>query len=107
MPRKPPPINRCGAIPAVADAPPRITSPLRDVVYTLRRDRPDETIALQATAAADARTLYWFADKGLLGSAPARGTGLPWRPERAGIYALTVVDDLGRSAARQLTVDYQ
>ncbi len=107
MPRKPPPVNRCGAIPAVPDAPPRITSPLRDVVYTLRRDRPDETIALQATAAADARTLYWFADKALLGSTPARGAGLPWRPDRAGIFALTVVDDLGRSTGRQLTVDYK
>ncbi|WP_308431459.1 penicillin-binding protein 1C [Chitinilyticum piscinae] len=107
MPRKAPPAMSCGAIPSIVDAPPRITSPLRDVVYTLRQGRGEETIALQATAAADARTLYWFADRALLGSSSAGGSGLAWRPDRAGIYQLSVVDDLGRSSSRQLTIDYQ
>ena len=73
--------------------------------YTLRLSRPQETIALQATAGADARALYWFADKSYLGSLPNASGGLPWRPETGGWHSLTVVDDKGRSTTRDVRVE--
>ncbi|KAF0814538.1 Penicillin-binding protein 1C [Andreprevotia sp. IGB-42] len=107
MPRRAPPRAECDGKLAVADYPPRITSPLTNVAYTLRLSRPEETIALQAVAAGDAKTLFWFDNQALLGQTDARGSGLPWRPMGGGWHQLTVVDDQGRSASRQLQVEMQ
>jgi penicillin-binding protein 1C len=85
-----------------ADAP-SITSPLREVTYTLRTSRPDERIALQATAAGTVKTLYWFSGNRFLGrSAPL--AALAWRPDHEGLYELRVVDDRGQMAERSLRV---
>lgn len=107
MPRRPPPTASCAGagIPNDESDVPHITSPLLSVAYTLRLSRPQETIALQATAGADARSLYWFSDKNYLGSLPSASGGLPWRPETAGWHSLTVVDDKGRSATRDIRVE--
>ena len=105
LPRRVPPADDCAGVPAVAvDAAPRIRSPLSQVTYSLRLSQPQESIALAASAGADARRLYWFADQRLLGEV-AVGRVLDWRPERAGRYRLSVSDDLGRSAQRSLDVE--
>lgn len=104
--RRAAPEQHCHARPMQATGePPRIRSPLSDVSYTLRRSRPDETLALEADAAGDVSTLYWFADKDFLGAAAAKQHGLNWRPRQAGRFRLTVVDDHSRSAGRHLIVE--
>lgn len=90
---------------AVANDPPRLASPLAKVTYTLRLSRPEETIALHASAAADSAVLYWFVGTRYLGSKPSNGV-LDWRPDRAGLHDLTVVDDQGRSTSRTLAVEF-
>lgn len=84
---------------------PRISSPLSQVTYSLRLSQPQENIALAASAAADARILYWFADQRLLGRATPQAP-LQWRPEKSGRYRLRVIDDQGRSSSRLLRVEF-
>lgn len=107
MPRKPPPTASCQGAGVLADQEdiPRITSPLRAVSYQIRLSKPAETIALQATAAADANTLYWFSGKSYLGNTPSKGSGLAWRPSISGWHTLTVVDDKSRSQSRDIQVE--
>jgi penicillin-binding protein 1C len=109
LPRRlpPDPSPACGSvsIAMIGGDPPRLSSPLAHVAYTLRLSRPEETIGLQASAGADAEVLYWFAGSRYLGR--SRGDEvLPWRPERSGQFDLTVVDPLGRNASRTLAVDF-
>ncbi|MDO8787919.1 MAG: penicillin-binding protein 1C [Sulfuritalea sp.] len=85
-------------------AAPRITSPLRGVVYTQRLSRPEEqAIALQATVDAGVARLYWFAGEKYLGTAP-RGRSLAWLPPGPGHYVLRAVDDAGRADTREVAV---
>jgi penicillin-binding protein 1C len=107
MPRRVPPQANCDNAGVVTDAEnaPKITSPLKSVSYQLRLSRPDETIALQATAGGDAELLYWFSGKQFLGSTPSKGAGLPWRPAEAGWHSITVVDDKARSHSRDVKVE--
>ncbi|MEZ0238008.1 MAG: penicillin-binding protein 1C [Methylophilaceae bacterium] len=107
MPRRAPPTAGCAGAGIASDEAdvPHITSPLLNVAYTLRLSRPQETIALQATVGADARTLYWFSDKAYLGSQPANSGGIAWKPDSAGWHSLTVADDKGRSASRDVRVE--
>jgi len=84
---------------------PQIRSPLTQVSYQLRLSQPQESIALNANAASDATTLYWFADQTLIGQAPPQST-LNWRPGKSGEYRLRVSDDQGRSASRGLRVEF-
>lgn len=105
IPRRAPPQNpACPYAEAVAGQAPRITSPLLGAVYSLRvGQRMQSEIALSATADADARALYWFADRNYIGrSLPGRA--LFWRPRVAGDYTLRVVDDHGRADVRALRV---
>jgi penicillin-binding protein 1C len=103
MPRRtPPPLPGC-ATDDPAEAP-RIASPLRGVSYALRRSAPHEVIALDARAAADVRTLFWFDGNALIGVRPVAEGALPWRPALAGIHLIRIVDDHGRSAERDVEV---
>lgn len=104
MPRRVPPACLSAAHGEAADDPPTITSPLREVTYTLRRSRPDERIALQATAAGAVKTMYWFSGNRFLGRANPT-TPLAWRPDAAGIFDLRVVDDRGMVAQRDVRVE--
>jgi penicillin-binding protein 1C len=104
MPRRAPPhcdSDRTGF--AYKNEAPSITSPLREVTYTLRTSRPDERIALQATAAGTVKTLYWFSGNRFLGRANPPAP-LAWRPDSEGIYDLRVVDDRGQTDERSLRV---
>ena len=105
--RTPPDAQRDCQVQAAIDTSeaPRITSPLTQVTYSLRLSQPQESIALAAHAAADARLLYWFADHTLVGQGTPQ-TALQWRPERSGQYRIRVSDDQGRSTSRALQVEF-
>ena len=77
---------------------------MRGSAYAMRLTELDrKRIAFNATADADARTLYWFVDDAYVGrSAP--GEALFWQPPAAGSYRVRAVDDHGRSDERPLDV---
>lgn len=107
LPRRVPPPSAPGC--SLTDAsstglPPRITSPLRGVRYTMRPGvDAHDTIALTATTDADAQEVFWFVNEALLGKVRS-GSSLLWRPQ-AGRYVVRAVDDLGRADAREVQVD--
>jgi penicillin-binding protein 1C len=108
LPRRLPPQPGAGCVQplgAPLGNPPRLTSPLTDVVYTLHLSKPEETIDLAAAIDADSQRMYWFVDNRYLGSCP-RDAVLPWRPANSGRLQVNVVDDQGRSAARILDVAF-
>lgn len=84
--------------------PPRLHSPLSNVVYTLRLSKPEETIELAAAVDSGSERMYWFADDRYLGS-NSREASLGWRPSQSGTFALSVVDDQGRSAGRTVVIE--
>jgi len=100
--RKPPPGADCDGSAAWLGSGPQITSPLRATRYRIGSDDPG--IALSATADADARQLFWFADGAYLGAADV-GTALAWHPPRSGTLRIAAVDDLGRSDERDVRVE--
>ena len=65
-----------------------------------------QTIPLEASAAADASTLFWFDGRALIGSQPASAGSFGWRPTEAGLHLVRVVDDRGRSAERDVDVQF-
>jgi penicillin-binding protein 1C len=83
---------------------PRIVSPARGLVYTLRIGHL-APLSLRADAAAGTLAVYWFAGKAYLGRAPF-GEGLPWLPSQPGRYLLRAVDDRGAADTRELIVDF-
>jgi penicillin-binding protein 1C len=105
MPRRTPPsLPDCAA-----DDPmeiPHIASPLRGVSYTLRRSAPQESITLDASAAADVQKVFWFDGSALISTRPLADGALPWRPTSAGMHLVRIVDDHGRSAERDVEVRY-
>lgn len=83
--------------------PPNITSPGDNLTYYVRLGGgAGEDVALRATTDADAEWLYWFADNHFIAKAHRDDT-IFWRPS-PGQYALTAIDDLGRTDQRHLTV---
>jgi penicillin-binding protein 1C len=85
---------------------PKITAPLRGVTYTLRLSDPErQAIPLSATIDADSAQLYWFANTSFIGTA-LRATTLHWKNPPAGSYVLRAVDERGRSAKRDLHVEW-
>lgn len=107
MPRRtPPPPGACNSAIAAAGAGPQILSPLNGVSYRLRPARAEEERQLSFVASADGgvRQLYWFVNDAFVGvSRPSRP--IAWTPSGAGHYALSVVDDHGRSDGRELRVE--
>jgi len=105
MPRRTPP-----ALPdCAAEDPmdlPHIASPLRNVSYTLRSTAREQTIALEASVAADVRNLFWFDGSTLIGQMPANSGAFGWRPATPGAHFIRVIDDHGRSAERDVQVQF-
>ena len=108
MPRRvPPPLANCASDDGT-DAP-RISSPLRNVSYiALQRGRShtDTVIALEASAAADVHSVFWFDGRALIGQLPVSEGALAWRPATDGAHLLRVIDDHGRAAERDVQVQF-
>jgi penicillin-binding protein 1C len=104
MPRRIPPQLPACATADPSDAP-RIASPLRNVSYTLRASRAD-AIALDASAAGDVRQLFWFDGTALLAARAIADGALAWRPDSPGHHGIRVVDDHGRSAERDVEIEF-
>ncbi|MEQ4925082.1 penicillin-binding protein 1C [Proteus hauseri] len=107
LPKKTPPsTTHCknGDI-AVTGMPPRITSPLRNTTYTLRRDSsPTTSIVFNATADNDSSVIYWFVDDAYLGNSTHQRS-IEWHPTVSGRYRIRAVDDKGRADSRNIRVD--
>ncbi|MBV9744631.1 MAG: penicillin-binding protein 1C, partial [Acidobacteriia bacterium] len=102
MPRRvPPPLPACAA--DDNQEAPQITSPRRGVSYTLRRSRT-EGVALEASAAADVQTMFWFDGSALIGKVASGQGALPWHPAADGAHLIRVVDDHGRAAERDVAI---
>ncbi len=105
MPRRQAPQNNCAQAEFNnTDAAPLITSPLTGTVYSLRR-KGSQSVPLAATLSADNRRVFWFMDASYAGSS-VPGVALAWTPTHAGSYTVLAVDDQGRTASRQLDVQW-
>lgn len=103
MPRRKPPATDC-ANTWSDGTPPRISSPLRGTIYTLRASQSGAAkIALIASTDADARLVYWFVDSAYIGSARP-GESLFWLPPGPGQVTIRAVDDRGRADTRELRI---
>ncbi len=106
MPRRPIPADRCGDAPSMASGPvtPTILYPRSGATYELHAAQLGrETLQLSATAGPAVAALYWFADGAFVGSSPP-STPLSWAPTHTGDVDLSVVDDQGNSAGRDVRV---
>jgi penicillin-binding protein 1C len=105
LPRKTPPpaAPGCEAEQDVPGAPPRITSPLNGVAYTLRPGKGNDTLAFLAETDGDAHEVFWYVGKRFAGKAPS---GRPWLWKmEPGTFVVRAVDDRGRSDAQTLRVE--
>jgi penicillin-binding protein 1C len=85
---------------------PKIMTPLRGVTYTLRLSDPErQSIPLSATIDADSAQLYWFANTSFIGTCLSAST-LHWNHPPPGSYLLRAVDERGRTATRDLHVEW-
>ncbi len=105
MPRRvPPPLPSCAQ--DDRQEAPRIASPLRNVTYALRQSVERDVIALDASVAGDAQRVFWFDGSALIGVRRVSDGALAWRPAAAGVHLVRVVDDRGRSAERDVEVQF-
>lgn len=105
IPRRQPPMARPGRLETKSGKglPPQITSPQAKVVYNIRlRELGKQKIPLAAITDADARAVYWFADKNYLGKSKS-SEPLFWTP-KPGRFIVRAVDDHGRSDTRGIQV---
>ena len=105
LPRKTPPpaAPGCEAEQDVPGAPPRITSPLNGVAYTLRPGNGSDTLAFLAETDGDAHEVFWYVGKRFAGKAQS---GRPWLWKmEPGTFVVRAVDDRGRSDAQTLRVE--
>jgi penicillin-binding protein 1C len=103
LPRKePPPLAREAAARDSGKAP-RIVSPQHALTYVLRAgDAAEDSIPLEADAAAEAREIHWFTGAHYLGaSRPSHP--LMWKPT-PGCWQIQAVDDAGRIAQTTVTI---
>ncbi len=105
MPRRPIPPDRCGSDAQSSEhVTPAITYPRSGGTYELHAaELGHETLQLSATAGPGVASLYWFADGAYVGSSPP-STALAWAPTHSGDVDLSVVDDRGDTADRNIRV---
>jgi penicillin-binding protein 1C len=105
LPRRTPPaaIAGCPAEQDVPGSPPRITSPLGGVAYTLRPGKGNETLAFLAETDGDAHEVFWYVGRQFAGKT-ASGRPWLWKME-PGTFVVRAVDDRGRSDAQTLRVE--
>ncbi|MEP6714163.1 MAG: penicillin-binding protein 1C [Terriglobia bacterium] len=85
---------------------PSIATPLRGVNYTLRRSRGADMIPLEASIAADVENVFWFDGPALIAKSPAQHGAVPWSPSADGLHLIRVIDDHGRTAERDVNVQF-
>ena len=104
MPRRqPPPLPACYDTLSGVEAIPQIVSPSLGGIYTLRLGKP-ASIGLRANSTGG-RALFWFANKSFVGKTEASET-LSWSPGHPGRYLIRAVDDQGRAASREISVEF-
>jgi len=105
LPKRKPPVSQCNETGMeVSGNPPRITSPLKNTVYTLRQSlQGRDKISFNAVTDADSKTVYWFVDDIYLGSSASKST-IDWRPGNNGQYRIRAVDDRGRADSRIVSI---
>lgn len=106
IPKKTPPdSSHCLLSQTFYGQPPKITSPLKNVVYQFRiNNQKNERITFTANVDGDVKQLYWFVDNQFIGSNSANES-MYWIPVKSGLFKLLVVDDVGRSDSRVLKVE--
>ena len=102
--RTPPQLPACDS--EDGSEPPRITSPLLNVTYTLQRSKPERVIALESNTAADVQNVFWFDGGALLAKQPVGAGAFPWHPTAEGEHLIRAIDDHGRSAEREIRVQF-
>jgi penicillin-binding protein 1C len=105
LPRRTPPslAPGCEAEQDVPGAPPRISSPLSGVAYTLRPGKGNDTLAFLAETDGDSHEVFWYVGKRFAGRTPS---GRPWLWKmEPGTFVVRAVDDRGRSDAQTLRVE--
>lgn len=103
--RKPPSSAHCKDNVTVAGMPPRISSPLRNTTYTLRRDSMTRSpIIFNAISDNDSNVIYWFVDDAYLGNSGSRNA-IEWYPQRSGQYRVRAIDDRGRADSRRVNIE--
>ncbi len=103
--RKPPSSAHCKNEVTIAGLPPRITSPLRNTTYTLRRDAIQRSpIVFNAITDNDSNVIYWFVEDVYLGNSASRNA-IEWFPQRSGRYRVRAIDDRGRADTRWVNVE--
>jgi penicillin-binding protein 1C len=100
--RSPPRLPACTA--EDSSETPHILSPRLGVSYTLRLSQPADVIALDASAAADVQSVFWFDGGALIGKVPVSAGAFPWRPTADGEHLVRAIDDHGRAAERDVHV---
>lgn len=101
--RVPPPYDSSCSLIGEGGLVPQITSPKLQLSYVMCANFPTDTkIPFTAVTDADVTTLYWFINDIYLGKS-GRDQAYLWQA-KAGKYIVRVVDDHGRSDARDLEV---
>jgi penicillin-binding protein 1C len=98
--RVPPPLPACAA--ENPSEGPRLLSPLRGVIYTLRK--ASDAIELDAAVASDVQNVFWFDGRALIAKRSTSEGALAWHPQSEGIHLIRAIDDRGRSAERDVEV---
>lgn len=106
LPKRKAPVSHCqNAGTEMSGHPPRITSPLKNTVYTLRQSQHGrDKISFNAVTDADSKTLYWFVGDIYLGSSASQES-INWQPINNGQYRIRAVDDQGRADSRLITIE--
>lgn len=82
---------------------PKIFLPVSNLVYVIREDSEQKTIPLKAIVDNDAKKLFWFANNSFIGTSLNNETTY-WNNPKSGTYTIRAVDEMGRTAAREINV---
>ncbi|OCG39909.1 penicillin-binding protein 1C [Gilliamella sp. Bif1-4] len=103
--KAPPSTKHCHSSQNFLGEPPKITSPLKNVVYQFRTTKQkNEQISFTANSDGDVKSLYWFVDNNFIGQTEPR-KALSWIPTQSGTFKILVLDDMGRSDSRNIKIE--
>lgn len=106
IPKKvPPTTNHCLSTQSYLGEPPKITSPLKNVIYQFSPSKQkNEQISFIANSDGDVKSLYWFVNDSFMGQTEPR-KAIDWIPTESGTFKILVLDDKGRSDSRTIKVE--